>query len=242
MMRSTFATLLTALLLLPVADRAVAQEDEWVRTPYRFTIALDGGIGTPIGPGNFNDLWNASFPASATLGYLVIPQISVKGWVTYARWGISEIPANNALGVDEMIGGASGSRVTEISGGTISTTLFGGSAEYFPFPNNRILPSVEIGVGYFLASGEDLSVVHIANGDTLVANTMADADGPAFLGAVTMGYDINERWNVNASFRYYLGISDTFAPGELTRRPNGPPAETGNLEFVTIVLGIILKM
>jgi hypothetical protein len=235
------AILLTALVLHPIADRALAQEEEWVRFPYRFTFSVDAGVGTALQPSPFDDLWNTSFPATAALGYVIIPRIEVKAWFTYAHWGIGEIPALNAIG--DTLGTDVGSRVKEIDGGSITTVLFGGSAKIVPFPNSRILPYVEVGGGYFRATAEDLSVVLSASSDTLVSYSMPDADGPVFTMALGMEYAINERWNAYAEFNYYLGASDTFAPGELVRPMNSnTPAEAGNLQFISIALGIVFKM
>lgn len=240
-MKSTMAIVLTALVLLPIADGALAQEEEWLRFPYRFTISADGGVGTAIGPSPFDDLWNTSFPATASLGYVIIPRIEVKAWFTYAHWGISEIPALNAIG--DTLGTDVGSRVKEIDGGAITTVLFGGSAKIVPFPNSRILPYVEVGGGYFQATAEDLSVILSASSDTLITYSTPDASGPVFCSTLGMEYGINERWNAYAEFNYYLGFSDTFAPGELVKPMNASTAaDPGNLHFVSITLGIVLKL
>jgi hypothetical protein len=216
------------------------EDDEWLRIPYRFTISLDGGIGMPLQPDEFNDLWNSSFPFTCSIGYVVIPQIEIKAWFTYAHWGISEIPAKNALDVDGLLGNTSGSRVTEIDGGSITTMLYGASLKYKPFPSSRLMPYVEIGGGYFQATADDLSVIHQST--VLLENSMPDASGPTFVATIGADYGINERWEVFTEFNYYLGISDTFAPGDLVKPLNAPPADTGNLTIATIILGISLKI
>ena len=222
---------LAALVLLPTVDRAFAQEDEWLRFPYHVAVSLEGGIGMPLQPSAFNDLWNASFPVSFGVSYVVIPYVEIKGWVTYAKWSISEIPAKDAIG----IGG-----VTEISGGSVTTLFYGASAKITPFPKSRMLPYIEVGGGGFQGSGEDLTVTQ--GGDEVLTNSMSSASGPAFLGVFGMEYGFNERWNVYAEGDYYVGFSSSFAPGDLVLDQNDPPTEGGNCNVATVVLGIILKI
>ena len=71
---------------------------------------------------------------------------------------------------------------------------------------------------------------------------MEDASGPVLQLALNMEYGINETWQVYTGFKYYIGFSDTFAPGNLVRRPQDPPAEGDNLQFGALVLGITLKI
>jgi hypothetical protein len=222
---------LAALALCVGINNAFAQEDEWLRIPYRFTISLEGGIGMPLKPAAFNDLWNASFPVSIAFGYVVVPYVEVRGWLTYATWGISEIPAKDAIG----IGG-----VTETTGGSITTMLYGGSAKIIPFPKSRLMPYVEFGGGYFQASGDGLVVTQ--NEVPIHSNAMDDASGPAFLAVFGMEYGINERWNAFAEIDYYAGFDDTFSPGNLVLGPNEDPVEGGSLNIATVVLGIVLKI
>jgi hypothetical protein len=222
---------LAALVLLPAVDRAFAQDEDWLRFPYRLAVSLEGGIGMPLQPTEFNDLWNASFPLSFAVSYVLIPQIEVKGWVTYARWSMSEIPAKDAVGV----GG-----VTEIAGGSITTVFYGATAKIIPFPKSRMMPYIEVGGGAFRASGENLTVSR--DEQTIISNTMSEANGPAFLGVFGMEYAFNERWNVYAELDYYIGFTDSFAPGDLVRDANDPPAESGDIHIATVMLGIILKI
>lgn len=235
-MHRIFVIGLAALTLLPVADRALAQEEEWMRFPYRVALTLEGGIGMPLKPSAFNDQWNASFPVSLGLGFVVVPQVELKGWFTYAGWGISEIPAKDAIGI---------AGVTEITGGSITTLFFGGAAKIIPFPNSRIMPYIELGGGYFQASGDDLTVDREEQGvypPLTLTNSMDDASGPAFMGAFGMEYGFNESWNVFAEADYYIGFSDSFAPGDLVRGPDDPEVEGGDVHIAALVLGIVLKL
>jgi hypothetical protein len=235
-MKHSYAFLLTALLLLPAFDDARAQEEEWIRTPFRWTVSADAGLGMPLQPGAFGDLWNASFPVTVALGYVIIPQVEVKGWLTYAKWGISEIPAKEHMELPP----STGQGVTEISGGSITTLLYGASARIVPLPNSRMNPFLEVGGGFFQASGEDVTVT--LDNNPQFTNDMADASGPVLQLALGMEYGINEVWNVYAEANYYVGFDETFAPGDLVRPEGEPRTEGGNLQFLTIVLGIVLKI
>jgi opacity protein-like surface antigen len=217
---------------MPVANDAFAQDEDWLRIPYRVTISVDAGVGMPLRPEAFNDLWNAAFPATISLGVVVIPQIEIKGWYTYASWGISEIPAKNAINYPG---------VTDIDGGGVKTTMYGASAKVIALPNSRIMPYLEVGGGYFTASGDDLIVTE--DGAEIFSNSMEDASGPVFTIAGGMQYGVNERWDVFTEFNYYMGFSDDFSPGSLVQRSNATdPADAGNLHIATIVLGLTLKL
>jgi hypothetical protein len=222
---------LAAVVLASVIDPAVAQDEEWLRFPYHVTVSVEGGLGMPFKPDAFNDLWNASFPVSVAVGYVVIPYVEIKGWLTYAKWSISEIPAKDAVG----IGG-----VTEITGGSISTTFYGASAKVYPFPKSRLMPYVELGGGYFNSSGEDLTVTR--EGEVVQDNSMENASGPTFLGVFGMEYGFNERWNVFAEIDYYAGFTDSFAPGDLVLGPGESRTKGGDITVATVTLGIILKI
>jgi hypothetical protein len=227
-MRRTIAIISAALVLLTFATGVFAQDEEWLRIPYRLSIAVDAGIGMPLAPSAFNDLWNSTLPATVSVGYVVIPQVEIQGWFTYAKWSISSIPAQNAIGIEG---------VHEITGGSITTMLYGAAAKIYPLPNSRIMPTVTVGGGFFTATAEDLVV-----GDELLVNSMEDADGPAFLVGVGMEYGINERWNVYTEFKYTLGLSDKFAPGNLVLGENEAPVEGDDFGMGLINLGIMLKL
>lgn len=227
-MKHAIVTSIVIALLLPSANNAFAQEEEqWLRIPYRVTVSIDAGIGMPMNPSAFSDLWNTSLPATFSVGVVTIPQIEVKAWIMYASWSISGIPAQNATGI---VG------VYEVTGGTVNTTLYGGSVKFIPLPNSRITPIVEVGGGFFQATGEDLEVGEV------LTNTMEDANGPAFLVGAGMEYGINERWNTYAKFNYSLGFSDKFAPGNLVLGPDSPRVEGGDLQLTSIIIGISLKI
>jgi len=226
-MKCSVAIVLVALLLLPFAGGVQAQEGQWLRQPYRFTVAADGGFGMPLGPDVFNELWNSALPFSAAIGYVVIPYIEVRGWVTWSLWTISENPAKAAIDVQGVQG---------ISGGSITTLLYGGSVKVIPFPNSQVMPFVEVGGGAYRATASDLEL------EDVLTNEMEDANGPVLLTSGGLDYGINDSWNVYAKFNYYMSFDENFAPGDLVRGPSDPPTEGGSLQFSSIVLGLTLKI
>lgn len=227
-MRRTIASISAALVLLTFATGVFAQDEEWLRIPYRLSIAVDGGIGMPLAPSVFNDLWNSTLPATISVGYVIIPQVEIQGWFTYAKWSISSIPAQNAIGEEGVL---------DITGGGITTMMYGAAAKFYPLPKGRIMPTATVGGGFFKATAEDLVV-----GDELLVNTMEDADGPAFLAGVGMEYGINERWNVYTEFKYILGITDNFSPGNLILGRDDDPVKGKDFGMGLINLGILLKL
>ena len=228
-MTRTIAILVAALVLMTTATGVSAQDEDWLRIPYKVSIALDIGIGMPMDPSSFSNLWNAGIPASISAGYVIIPQIEVQGWFTYAAWGISGIPAQQEIGI---IG------VYEVSGGTITTIWYGAAAKFYPIPNSRILPTLTLGGGLFEATAEQL----VVGTSPPHVNTMENSSGPAFLAGVGMEYGVNERWNVYTEFKYIRGFSDTFAPANLLLGPNDEPVVGENLAIGIINLGILLKI
>jgi hypothetical protein len=227
-MRRTIVMTIAALVLLTLTSGVHAQDENWLRFPYTIAIAADGGIGMPLEPTAFSELWNSTLPFSFSLGYLIIPQVEVQGWFTYAKWGISSIPAQERIGI---IG------VYEVEGGGIATMMYGAAAKLYPLPNSRIMPTAVIGGGAYSASADDLVV-----GDDVLTNTMEDANGAMLLAGVGMEYGLNERWNVFAGFKYYRGFGDGFAPENLVLSPNEEPVEGKNFGFGLINLGILLKL
>lgn len=236
-MRRIIIPVVTVLLLLPAVDAAFAQdEDVWLRSPFRFGLSVTGGVGMPLGPGAFNDLWNSSFPATVSLGYVVIPYVEVRGWFTFASWGISEIPAMAALGVGDR---ETGEPLKEISGGGITTIFYGGSVKLIPFPNSRMYPYLDIGGGYFEATADNLDVTQAEH--VIQSNSMKDVNGSALRAVLGLEYGLNERVDVITEFDYYVGFGSDFAPGDLVLQKNAEPTQGDNLLVGALVLGITIK-
>jgi hypothetical protein len=230
-MKLTLAILIMGLVILPFANGAVAQEEEeeYMRWPYRIVATLDGGLGTPSTPAPFKDLWNESLPATITLGVSVMSWLEVTGFLMYAQWGISEIPAKRTIG---YVG------IEAVNGGSIQTILFGGLAKIIILPNSRLTPFVETGGGYFQATADNLEIV-----DGGIDNEMEDVKGPTFLGSLGAEYNLNPNWNVYTKFNWALCFNKDFNPENLLRDLDDPPANTGgNMQFGSLVLGIKLKI
>jgi len=233
-MRRILIPVIALLLLLPAVNNVIAQDEEelWLRSPLKFSLSAELGIGMPLGPDDFNDLWNASFPVTLAFGYAVIPYVEVKGWVTYSSWGISSLTAKEAIG----IGG-----VTTIDGGGITVVMYGVSVKVNPFPNSRMAPYIEIGGGAYQATADDLTVTE--DGQVIISNSMDDASGGLITGAFGMQYGINERWTAYSEFNYYYGLGESFAPGNLLlRNESDPEVEGSSLQIGSIVLGISLGL
>lgn len=231
-MRRILIPVIAVLLLLPAIDNAFAQDEDeelWLRPPFKFALSAELGIGMPLGPEEFNDLWNSSFPFTVAFGYAIIPHLEVKGWATYTAWGISGIPAKEAIGVPG---------VTTIDGGGITVVMYGASIKVNPFPNSRMTPYIELGGGAYQASGDDLTVSQ--DGQPVLTNSMDDANGPLITGAFGMQYGVNERWVAYSEFNYYYGVGDSFAPGNLLLDFDDPEVEGTSIQIATIVLGISL--
>lgn len=232
-MRRILIPVIAVLLLLPAVNNAFAQDDDeevWLRSPLKFALSAELGIGMPLGPEAFNDLWNSSFPLTIAFGYAIIPYIEVKGWATYTSWGISSIPAKEAIGYPG---------VTTINGGGITVVMYGASAKVIAFPNSRMTPYIEIGGGAYQVTADDLTVSR--DGEPVISNSMEGSNGGLITGAFGMQHGVNLRWTAYTEFNYYYGLSDTFAPGNLLlRNENSPEVEGERLQIGSIVLGIAL--
>jgi len=230
-MRRILIPVIALLLLLPAVNNVFAQDEEelWLRSPLKFSLSAELGIGMPLRPDQFNDRWNASFPVTLAFGYAVIPYIEVKGWLTYTAWGISNLTAKDAIGVPG---------VTTIDGGDITVVMYGVSAKVIPLPNSRMTPYIEIGGGAYQATASDLTVS--SDGEPIITNPMDGASGGLITGAFGMQYGINLRWTAYSEFNYYYGLGDSFAPGNLLRDENDPEVEGSSIQIGSIVLGIAL--
>jgi hypothetical protein len=227
-MKRTTVVLSIALIALTMAIPAMAQEEEYVRAPYKFAIGVEGGVGIPSRPDAFNDLWNSTIPVSISVSYAIIPWVEVMGSFCYGHWGISEIPAKDRI---RYVG------VASISGGTIQTMYYGAGVRLIPFPNIRLMPYFEVGGGAFSATAENLEV----EGNILV-NSMDDVSGPAFSGGGGLQYAVNESWNVYTKINWTIGFNEDFNPENLVLSAGEEPKQGGKLQYGALVLGIILKI
>lgn len=228
-MKVTAILLLTALVLLSGAIEVIAQDDSYVRAPYRIVFTLDTGIGIPSQPSVFSDLWNSTLPFTVTAGYAPFSWMEVVGTFSYGKWSISEIPAKDAIGH---------TGIEEVSGGAIATMTYGAMAKFMPFPNLRVLPFAVVGAGFFRASAEDLEV------ENVLVNKMEGVDGPMFHGGGGLEYAFNENWNVFTEFTWTVCLNGDFKPESLLLNVNQvvDPGAGGDLQYGALTLGIKLKI
>jgi hypothetical protein len=222
------AILAIVVVILPVANDALAQETEWLRVPYKFLFTLEAGMGIPSQPGVFKDNWNESMPFTAALGYSILPWVEVSGFFTFSSFGIPENPAKTQIG---YIG------PEEVTGGTVTTIWYGGIAKAIVLPNSRLMPFFEAGVGVFRASAEDIEVI-----DGGITNSMESVNGPMFVGGGGLEHNINERWNVYTKFTWTVGLNDDFNPGLLLLGPGDLDTTGSSIHFGALLLGIKYKM
>ncbi len=224
-----FAAILAILVvILPVANDALAQEDEWLRVPYKFIFTVDTGMGIPGQPGVFKDIWNESLPFSVALGYSILPWVEVSGFFAFSYFGIPENPAKTQIG---YVG------PEEVTGGAVTTMWYGGLAKLIVLPNARLMPFFEAGAGLFKATAEDIEVI-----DGNFTNSMEGVNGPMFVGGFGLEHNINERWNVYSKFTWTIGFNDDFNPGLLLLRSGDPDTVGSSIQYGALLLGIKYKM
>lgn len=206
---------------------ALAQQSEYMRLPHRVHVFVDGGIGIPAQPGTFNHYWNTTFPFTIGVGVPIFAWLDINGAFTYAKFG------NNSLASKDRIGIVG---TQEVTGGAIQTTMFFGTARFLAVPSARANPYMEVGVGVYKVTAEQLEVE-----ETLI-NTMNDESGIMVSLAPGIQYALNDHWSAYSKFMWTINLSDTFAPHDLILRPGEAPAESGeNMMIATFVVGMLLR-
>lgn len=234
-MKSFTRPFLIVALMVTAVVPASAQEEgetEYLRIPYNFRVSVEGGVGIPSRPETFNDLWNATLPATITVGYAVFPWLEVAGAFTYANYGVSEIPAKAAIGFEGT---------NAVEGGDLTVLVYQAFARIAPFTSVRANPFVDFGVGRFSTSTSDLVIV-----DTMrPPRKMEDASGIAVTGAFGIQYALNEYWDAFTRFRWAVGLDDTFNPEAIVHDPDDPDGPdagaAGNLQFGVLSVGIAVR-
>jgi len=222
--------LVTTIVILSSAGEIAAQDedyDAYVWVPYSVVIALDVGIGIPSQPHVFSEQWNSSLPFSVSAGYAVFPWMEVLGTFTWGFWSISEIPAKAEIGV---VG------TEEVSGGGITTLVYGGMVKFIPLPKKRLTPFAEVGGGAFTATAKNLDV------EDVLVNTMDDISGAMFQGGIGVEYAFNENWNVCTSFIWTVCLNGDFNPETLLLNIGEEAGTGGDLQYSTLKLGIKMKI
>lgn len=206
---------------------APPEEQKYFRIPHKFHIIVDLAGALPTSPGVFNDFWNSAFQFGFGAGVSVIPWLDVNGMFTYASWDNNSTDSKSKIG---YVG------VPDVEGGLITTTTFSGAARFLAVPNARTNPFVEIAVGYYSTSGEDIQI------EGVLVNEMESVSGMMIAPALGIQYSLADSWSAYAKYAYIICSSSEFAPGDLLLPEGGGEPVQGEDEiFQTIGVGIMLR-
>jgi len=211
------------------------REEKYIRLPHRFHIFVDGGIGLPTEPGLFNDYWNTAFQFTAGAGMSIFPWLEVNA--NYCSLSFS----NNSLESKGKIGYTG---VEPVEEGTVHTTMYWGSARFIAVPKSRTNPFVEIGVGYFSSSADDL-LISTSDDPPVVGgvlrNSMESVSGMSFVPSVGIQYELNERWGAYSKYTYAINFNEDFAPGDLLLPVGATEKTIGDSQIISsIVVGLMI--
>jgi len=211
-------------------------EVKYLRVPHRFQIFVDGGMAQPSAPGVFNDYWNTAFNLDIGFGVSIRPWLEVNA--SYCRTSF-------ALNAIEAKGKIKYTGIEEVQGGSVSTRVFSGSVRFLAVPKARTNPYVEIGVGAFSSTAEDV-IIEDDNSDAdanpQVHNSMEDVSGISVWPAVGIQYAMSDRWSTYSRFTYMMNLNSDFAPGDLLLPPGGgTPTIGGNLVISSIIVGLMAR-
>jgi opacity protein-like surface antigen len=237
-MKRFVALLFVSLVVMGVASEVLAQVDQYLRRPHRVTVGVEGGLSIPATPSEFSDRWNTTWPFSIGVGFAVFSWLEVAGGLTYGTFGISEIPAKNAIGVVTT---------AEIQGGDVSMLEYWGSARFVAVPNQRTNPFAEIRLGVFKMTADDLEVEETTTGPTATpafTNEMEDANGVHFAFGGGIQYALNDNWTAYTKYLWSINLDGDFTPSSLLLPP--PPStrevEGDNMSYSTVLVGILIRL
>jgi hypothetical protein len=228
--------LVIAALMLPTvvfagAARAqTTEEPQYLRLPHRFQIFLEGGGSLPTRPAIWNDRWNSGFAFGLGAGASIFPWLEVNAGFTTTSFSLNTLQAKGVIGYQG---------ITPVEGGTVSMTQFYGSTRFIAVPKTRTNPFVEVAVGYYKSSGEDVVIE-----DPLepVRNSMEDVSGLSTAGSVGIQHALADYWTAYAKYTYMVNFSDTFAPGDLLQPLSGTREEAeGNQVIQILGVGIMVR-
>lgn len=230
--------MLISLLMSGAASEALGQTDEYVRLPHQMTIWLDAGLSTPTTPAEFKERWNTTWPFSGGIGWSVFPWMEIAGGFTYGSFGISEIPAKSALGIETT---------ASIEGGAVTVFQYYGVARFLAVPSQRVNPYAEMRVGLFNAKVEDLEVSDARSQGVDIpgfTRSTEDVDGLYVAFGGGLQYALNDNWSTYASYFWNMNLNSDFTPAELVRpvwQTTGE-VESDNMQYGTIVVGILVRL
>jgi opacity protein-like surface antigen len=213
-----------------------AQVDEYLRRPHRLTVWLEAGLAIPSTPSDFKARWNTTWPFSGGIGWALFSWLELNGGITYGSFGISEIPAKSSLNLETT---------AKIDGGSVNMLSYYGGARALAIPDQQLNPFVEVRVGVFRLTADDLEVAATSSGPTAtpaITRTMADIDGISFSFGGGLQYALNEYWSSYAKFMWTMNLNGDFAPGELTAPDLSDELNSGNMQFGTVIVGLMARI
>lgn len=237
-MKQAVSVIVAVALIMTIAAPAFAQdESDYLHFPYRVAIFIDGGIGVPSQPEGFNDLWNAALPFTVGVNVVVMDYVHLQGAFTYATWGLSEIPTKRKLKI---------TGTNPIEGGGITTTVLSVSAKINATPKKRANPFLQVGVGIYSASADDLQVLDSGSNSPTALQpfelSMEDASGVVISWGLGLESSLNETWNAYTRLVWNFGLGGDFKPRALVERNTNVEIDGGSLSFGALVVGIALKL
>ncbi len=236
-MKRFVAMLFVSLVIAGAAAEAFAQTDEYLRNPHRYTLWMEAGVSIPSQPSVLNHLWNTSWPFSGGVGYAIFSWLEVGGGLSTGSFGISEIPAKNALGLQTTAG---------IEGGDISVLQYFGTLRAIAVPNQQLNPFFELRIGVFNLSASDLEVEGTSSGSgqtTGFATSMEDVDGIAVSFGGGLQYALSDVWTAYTKFLWTVNLGDDFAPAMLVIKPGDERAINGeSMQYGTVTVGLLIRI
>ncbi|HEX5131524.1 MAG TPA: hypothetical protein VFX92_03440, partial [Candidatus Krumholzibacteria bacterium] len=226
MKRVLLAALLAAQVMASVGVAfAQREEPKYLKVPHRFQIFLEGGGALPYRPGEWHEYWNTSFAFGIGAGTSIFPWLEINGGFSHMSWANNAIKSKSAV---KYTG------IKELEGGSISTNIFYGSAKFIAVPSARTNPYLEMAVGYFKTSAEDLVI------EDVLTNQMDPVSGLSIAPSVGIQYALGDYWTAYARYSYIVNANSDFKPGDLLQPVSGErPVEGSNQKIETISVGLI---
>lgn len=213
------------------------QEETYMRIPHHITIFVDAGIAVPTQPGPFRDSWNTAFPVEGGIGLAVFGWLDLNFVASYASFSVDELEAKRQIG---FVG------VTEITGGTIKTIRYLGTARFIAVPSHRFNPYAEVGLGYFKTSATELSITgREPNNPQEMSwtNTMDPVSGLSINFGFGGQYALNESWSAYTKFIWTINQNGDFAPTNLLLGQGEPQVSgQGSQHMATISVGLMIRL
>lgn len=210
-----------------LAQTEKAEPTKYLRIPHRFQIFLEGGGAIPSKPGDFKEFWNAAFSFGIGAGVSILPWFEVNGGLQHMSFSNDGLKSKSVLRY---------SGINEVTGGTIHTNVYYGSARFLAVPKARTNPYVEVAFGYYKTSADRLEVKDV------LANSMDPVSGFSVAPTVGIQHALNDYWSAYARYTYTLNLSNTFTPGDLLTPLTGTHTpSTGDQVIQAITVGLMVR-